>query len=179
MTEVYLGQIMMTGFGFPQKGFAQCNGQIMGIQQNTALFSLLGTYYGGNGVATFALPNLQGRTGLGAVQSSDPNWQPTPYPIGTVFGEENVTLLLSQLPQHTHTLHGTTQTGNTASLSGALWGQTTNTPPEAIYATGGALVPLAATSLDLIGGSTQHPNMQPFQVINFNIALSGVFPSRG
>jgi microcystin-dependent protein len=181
MSEFYIGQIMLTGFGFAQKGFAQANGQIMSISQNQALFSLIGTYYGGNGTTNFQLPNLQGRTPLGAGASADPSWQPTPYPVGATYGSEAVTLLYANLPQHTHVLAGSTQTAANNTMDAALWGQTSGSPPVSIYAaaSAGSYVPLDPTSLDAVGGSTSHANMQPYQVINFNIALSGYFPSRG
>jgi len=176
MTEVYLGQIMMTGFGFAQKGFAFCNGSLISIAQNQALFSLLGTAYGGNGTTNFALPNLQSRTPVGFGQSVDPGWNPAPYAWGETGGVENVTLLVSQLPAHNHVGNATTTAGAGRSPDGALYGATTN----AIYAApNGRVVPLAPATVTYAGGNQSHPNIQPYQAINYNIAMSGIFPSRG
>jgi microcystin-dependent protein len=182
MAEYYLGQIMMTGFPFPQKGFAQCNGQLMAIQQSQALFSLLGTQYGGDGVRTFGLPNLQGATPVAAGASVDPAWQPSPYVVGEVDGVEQVTLLSSNMPIHNHTSAATTATAAGKLLTGAYFATTTVPPSgsENIYApaSGGQLTPLYSGTLSMSGNNQPHSNMQPFRVINFNIALSGVFPSR-
>jgi microcystin-dependent protein len=176
MTDVFVGQIMMTGFGFAQRGFAQCNGQIMAIQQNQALFSLIGTSYGGNGVSTFQLPDLQGNALYGAGSSVDGAWQPAPQPTGEVGGSETVNLALQNLPIHNHLLNATTTAG-TASRSAvnALIG----TAAHSIYGPPtGANVQLATPTLQFAGGGLPHDNVQPFLVINFNIALSGIFPSR-
>lgn len=183
MSEFFVGQIMLTGFPYAPKYFAQCNGQTLAIAQNQALFALLGTQYGGNGINTFMLPNLQGRTPVGAGQSANSAWNPSPYPAGAVGGAENVTLDQTTMPMHTHgvaaaTAAGTASLPNTPSLYGtaaiAAGGN------EAIYApmTAGMPVPLMATTVSVAGGGQPHPNMQPFKVINFNIALSGIFPSR-
>jgi microcystin-dependent protein len=162
MAEVFLGQIMMTGFAFAQKGFAFCNGAIVSISQNQALFSLLGTVYGGNGTTNFALPNLQSRTPVGFGSSVDPSWQPSPYALGETGGAENVTLLVQQLPSHNH-------------VGNALYGTTTN----AIYAApGGRVVPLATPTVTFVGGNQAHPNIQPYETINYNIAMNGIYPSR-
>jgi microcystin-dependent protein len=175
MAEYFLGQIMMTGFGFAPRGFAFCNGSIMAIAQNQALFSLLGTTYGGNGTTTFGLPNLQSRTPVGFGASVDPNWQPSPYQWGETGGVENVTLLPQQLPAHTHVGNGTTTAGAQRTATNALYG--TNT--EAIYAApNGRLVPLSVPTVTFVGGSQPHPNIQPCETINYNIAMSGIFPSR-
>ncbi len=175
MAEVYLGQIMLTGFGFVPRGFAACNGQLLPVSQYQALFSLLGTQYGGDGIRTFALPNLQGRTPTGAGRSADPAWQPSPYGLGEVGGVENVTLLQQNMPTHLHGAAGTTTTGAVKNPTNALYG---NSGSEPIYATPGAQVVLNAQTLSSAGGGLPHPNMQPFRVINFNISLSGVYPSR-
>lgn len=182
MTEVYLGQIMMTGFGFAPKGFAQCNGQLLPINQNTALFSLLGVSYGGNGSTNFQLPNLQGRTPAGYGASVDPSWQPSPYALGETAGSETVTLLSTNLPAHTHGFAATTTagTGRIVGNNIDILGQAgSGTATESIYGPStGTLVPLAASTLTPQGGSAPHENMQPFRVLNFCIAMSGVFPSR-
>ncbi|BFI95152.1 MAG: tail fiber protein [Rhodanobacter sp.] len=178
MSEFYIGQIMMTGFGFAQRGFALCNGQLLPVQQNAALFSLLGVQYGGNGTTNFQLPNLQGRTPAGAGASADPAWQPAPYTIGEVDGAESVTLIGQQLPAHSHLANATTATGNAKSPTGALLG-TSNSSSIPVFAAGGSnTVPLYPATIGMTGGSGAHDNMQPYRVINFNIALTGIYPSR-
>lgn len=180
MSDFYIGQIMMTGFGFPPKYFAQCNGQILGIAQNNALFALLGTTYGGDGRTTFALPDLRSRTPAGGLQSQSGGWNPTPYAMGQVGGAENVNLLGTQMPMHTHQVVATTAaatgrpSGRAPGLTLATAEPTTYTP----YGPATALEPLALTTVLPTGGNQAHPNIQPYQAINFNIALNGLFPSR-
>ncbi len=179
MAEYYLGQIMMTGFNFAQKNFAMCNGQLLSIAQNQALFSLLGVTYGGNGTTNFQLPNLMGRTPVG--QGRGPFGTNN---LGQNGGVENVTLLLTQLPQHTHMFAANTAAGTTLTPSAAPGTYATATisggGTESIYAppASGPMVPLLPAAVSSVGGSLPHANMQPFEVINFNIALSGVYPSR-
>ena len=175
MADVYLGQIMMSGFNFAPRGFAACNGQLLPITQNQALFALLGTAYGGNGTTTFALPNLQGSTPVGAGNSADGSWQPSPYPIGARAGAEAITLTLTQIPAHTHALNASTTPGTTKNPTNTLYG---GSGAEAIYGSAGPQVTLNSQTLAQTGGNQAHNNMQPFQVLNFNIALSGIFPSR-
>ena len=166
MTEIFLGQILPAAFSFAPRGFAQCNGQLLPIAQNQALFSLLGTQYGGNGQTNFALPDLRGRTPTG-FDGSDP--------IGTVSGTETVTLTTPQLPMHLHQLAGTAASNTLRNPNGTLFGTATSN----LYApVGGPQVPLAAQSLASAGGNQPHENMQPYSVINFCIALTGIFPSR-
>jgi microcystin-dependent protein len=176
VAEFFLGQVMMTGFGYPQKYFAQCNGQLLPINQNTALFSLLGTSYGGDGIRTFQLPNLQGNAFYGAGNSADSGWQPTPQPTGEVGGSENVTVQVPNLPIHTHLMMATTTAGvNPRSVDNTLLGTAGHNiygPPNS------GPVQLALGTLQPAGGGGPHANMQPFLVINFNIALYGIFPSR-
>ncbi|HLZ66156.1 MAG TPA: tail fiber protein [Aliidongia sp.] len=181
VTEVYLGQIMMTGFNFAQRGFALCNGQLLSISQNAALFSLLGVNYGGNGTTTFQLPNLQGRVPAGAGNSADPAWQPAPYTIGQPGGTENVTLIQANLPMHSHAFAATTSAGTAKFVTPGtdILGQAGSTTQESVYAPStSGLVQLAASTIGPQGGNGPHANMQPFRVINFNIALSGVYPAR-
>ena len=176
MTDVFIGQIMMTGFGFPPRFFAQCNGQTLPINQNQALFALLGTQFGGNGSTTFMLPNLQGNALYGGGSSADGSWQPAPLPVGAVGGTETVTLTVPNLPIHSHLVNATTTAGiEPRSVVNTMLG----TAAHSIYGspTGGP-VQLAQGTLQPAGSSQAHANIQPFQVINFNIALSGVFPSR-
>jgi microcystin-dependent protein len=182
MSEFYVAQIMMTGFPFAQRQFAQCNGQLLAIQQNAALFSLLGIQYGGNGTSNFALPDMRSRTPVGQGQSSDAGWQPSPYPIGTVAGSENVTLLTNQMPMHNHLFMANTGAGTVASPSAGLFAKAAvqGGGQENIYTptAGGTVVPLAPNTVGPNGGGGPHANLQPYLCINFNIALSGIFPSR-
>jgi microcystin-dependent protein len=169
MSEYFIGQIMLTGFNFPQRGFAFCNGQLLPISQNQALFSLLGVQYGGNGQTNFALPDLRGRTPVGA-------GGPSNYVQGTVFGVENVSLLQNQIPPHSHTLNATNQTGTVRNPSNSIYGTSSG---ESLYGTAdNAPIPLAANQVQSTGSGAPHSNMQPSLTINFNIALTGIFPSR-
>lgn len=184
MSEFFLGQIMLTGFPFAQKFFAQCNGQTLSIAQNSALFSLLGNQFGGDGQTTFALPALQGRTPVGAGQSLDGGWSPAPYQVGLAIGSEQVTLDQNAMPLHNHMVHATAAAGTTALPSTpSLYATATVSGggDEAIYVpmSGGTPIPLMPTTVSTFGGSQPHSNMQPYQVINFNIAMAGIFPSRG
>lgn len=180
MSEYYLGQIMLTGFGYAPKYFAQCNGQLMPIQQNQALFSLLGVTYGGDGSRTFALPNLQSRTpiGQGAAMSGGS------YPMGAIGGTEQVTLTMDQMPQHTHGFMATTRPGAVAAPTTppGTWAtpSVTGGGTENIYAppAAGPDVTLLPGAVTQSGANQPHNNMQPYRVINFNIALAGIFPSR-
>ena len=169
MAEPFLGEISPVAFNFAPKGWALCNGQILSIAQNTALFSLLGTTYGGDGQTTFALPNLQGR----AIAHS----QAGAYPLGATGGIESVTLSGDQLPAHSHAPVCVTGAGGTQEPAGAVWaGSATG---ESLYQTGSAtLVPMASGLITTAGNSQPHPNLQPYLVVNFIIALQGVFPSR-
>ncbi|MDE2155998.1 MAG: phage tail protein [Xanthomonadaceae bacterium] len=176
MAEVYIGQIMLAGFGFPPKGFAACNGQLLPINQNQALFSLLGTQYGGNGTTNFALPDLRGRVPLGAGPSADPAWQPAAIVQGSAGGTESVALQGPNLPVHTHTAQASGAAGGVRNPTDTLYG---SSAPESIYApAGGPQAALNAQTVGMTGGSAPHENMQPFRVVNFNIALTGYFPSR-
>ena len=180
MTDVFIGQIMMTGFGYAQKNFSQCNGQLMPITQFQALFALLGTYYGGDGIRTFALPDLRSRTPAGGgFPSTDPAWQPAPYALGEVSGSENVTLLASQLPLHTHGATVTSSPGTDTPPASPLTLSATSVSTATLYGPTTALMPLGGGPLTPNGGSQPHPNLQPYETINFNIALYGIFPSRG
>ena len=175
MSEFFMGQVMMAGFGFAPKYFAACNGQLLPIQQNQALFSLLGTQYGGNGVSTFALPDLRGRTPLGYANSVDAGWQPAPIPIGQAAGTETVSLQPQNVPAHGHAVNATTSAGTTRNPRGNLVGSST---VPMFGSAADNLVQLNAQTVAPAGNSVPHANMQPYTVINFCIALSGIFPSR-
>lgn len=170
--DYFLGCIAIFPFGFAPKGWAQCNGQLLSIQQNAALFSLLGTTYGGNGTTTFALPDLRGRT----ILSYGTSPVGTNYVLGEVGGTETVTLLTTQIPSHTHSFNANTASG-TAGEPGDILASPTgincyNAPGSPVTLNPGSITPLAG------GASTPHNNLQPYLTLNFCIALQGIFPSR-
>ena len=178
MANPFVGEIRMFGFGFAPKGWATCSGQFLAIAQNTALFSLLGTTYGGNGTSTFQLPDLRGRTPVSQGQLSGGGF----YTMGEIAGIEGVQLLSSQIPIHIHLFSVNSAIGDVLPptgnyLSGAKAGGN-NAPQQTYAAAGGATVPLAADTLGLTGGNQAHPNMQPYLVTNYCIALQGIYPSR-
>lgn len=164
MAEMFLGEIRLMSFSFAPKGWAMCNGQTLAISQNQALFSLLGTQYGGNGVQTFALPDLQGRVpmhfGNGHVQ-------------GESSGEPSHMLLTSELPAHTHLAQGSPTAADQPVPTGAVLGLANN-----LYHAATNQVALGPSSVAITGGSQPHENRQPFLTLNFCIALTGIFPSR-
>lgn len=166
MAEPFLSEIRIFSFNFPPKGWAFCNGQFLPINQNQALFSLLGTTYGGNGQTTFALPNLRGRL---------PIHEGNGHILGEAAGSTAVTINQQTMPQHLHFLQGTTQTGNSAVLSGTL----PATIGATIYSKNvSSLVPFDPSSVTNFGGSQPHTNLMPYLVLNFCIALQGIFPSQ-
>lgn len=174
MSEKYLGQIMMAGFNFAPRGSAFCSGQLLGIAQNSALFALLGTTYGGNGQTTFALPDLRGRTPVGFASSAVGS-PLSPVMLGEAGGVENVTLLNSQIPSHVHGVNASLDPGTTRNPTNALYAIT----PTPLHGPAtGNLVPLAPGTVALTGGGQPHPNMQPYLGVNFCIFLEGIFPSR-
>jgi microcystin-dependent protein len=164
VAEPFLSEIRVMSFVFPPKGWALCNGQIMPINQNQALFSLLGTTYGGNGQTTFALPNLQGRTPISFGQG---------FTLGQTGGEQAHTLSTPEMPQHTHLLNASGADGNGALPSDQVFAAAAN-----VYANPGSLTTLAPGTTTDVGGSQAHSNMQPFLTLSFCIALQGIFPSQ-
>lgn len=180
MSEFFIGQIMMSGFNFAPKYFALCNGQLLPINQNQALFSLLGTQFGGNGTTNFALPDLRSRTPVSYASSVDPGWQPPSVQIGQTGGVENVTLLSTNLPAHNHNVNATTTNGNNRIPSSRVYATSINTTTAIpLYASSsGPLVAMNPQTVAATGGNQPHPNMQPYTTINFCIALQGIFPSR-
>lgn len=171
MSGYYLGQIMPLGFPFAPRGFALAAGQLLSIAQNTALFSLLGTTYGGNGTTTFQLPDLRGRTPIGYGNGGQSTTN-----LGQVGGTETVTLISTQIPAHTHSVYATTTNGTTRNPNGAVYASTTSALHTAFPGSPG--VPLHSSTLTPTGGTQPHPNLQPYLTINFSIALVGIFPSR-
>ena len=182
MTDVFIGQVLLAGFSYAPKGFAQCNGQVLPIAQNQALYSLLGTRYGGNGSTVFALPDLRGRTPVGFADSADPAWRPPPTALGAAFGQEGVALGPNQVPPHVHAVAASTAAADSRVPSGRAFAASTGAsgPGLALYAdAGGPRVALSAESVAAAGQGLPHPNMQPSATINACIALAGIFPSRG
>ncbi|WCT14069.1 phage tail protein [Mucilaginibacter jinjuensis] len=181
--DYYLGEIRTFGFGVIPKNWLSCSGQILSISQNQALFSLLGTTYGGNGVTTFALPNLQGTAPLGYG-----NGRGTSTVLGETAGTENVTLINSQLPMHNHILEavnalGTSNIGAGVNYPAQIGIQTISTPHTAFASNGyinqiGPGTILHPNSIAPTGGNAPHENRMPFLTLNICISLSGVFPSR-
>ncbi len=176
--EPFVGQITLFPFFFAPRGWALCQGQLLPISQNAALFSLLGVNYGGNGTSNFALPDLRGRVPIGQGQlpgGSD-------YVIGSVQGEEAVTLLASQAPSHSHPFPAVAAQATTNAPNGALpaegHGSGRGAFPVNIYAPLQAAVPLASGQVAPAGGGQPHNNLQPFLTLNWCIALQGIYPSR-
>jgi microcystin-dependent protein len=166
MAEPFLSEIRIMSFGFPPKGWALCDGQLLPINQNQALFSLLGTTYGGDGRVNFGLPNLDGRA---------PMHMGGGHTLGERGGEQAHTLSISEIPTHTHTAQATSSTGNQPVPATAYYGVSPSQPYLPPDNNLGALNPATVAS---VGGSQAHINMQPYLVLNFSIALQGIFPSQ-
>ena len=164
MSEPFLSEIKIVSFNFAPKGWALCNGQSLPINQNQALFALLGTTYGGNGQTTFNLPNLRGRT---------PVHEGNGHTLGEAAGSTSVTLNLQQLPSHIHQMFGTTVNADSPAPNPNLFGTVSN-----VYTGPTTLTTLHAQSITPIGGNQPHNNMMPYLVLNFIIALQGIFPSQ-
>jgi len=167
VAEPFLAEIRILSFSFAPKGWALCNGQLLPINQNQALFSLLGTTFGGDGRVTFALPDLQGRTPMHVGDG---------LTLGSRGGQQAVTLSQAQIPAHSHSLSATADVASSASPAGAVPAKKARFGAD-IYAAATSPTPLAAGSLTSAGGSQAHLNMQPFLALNFVIALQGIFPS--
>jgi microcystin-dependent protein len=165
MSEPFLGEVRMMGFSFPPKGWALCQGQLLSINQNTALFSILGTTYGGNGTTTFALPDLRGRV---------PAHRGPVTTLGQAGGLASVVLTTDQIPAHNH-LMGSFNQATAAAPTGNVFAGKPRRGMD-VYAAPPANV--AINSNDIVGGSLPHDNMQPYLVVNFVIAVQGIFPSR-
>jgi microcystin-dependent protein len=165
MAEPFLSEIRIMSFGFAPKGWALCNGQLLPINQNQALFSLLGTTYGGDGRVNFALPNSQGRTPIHVGQG---------HSLGERGGEQAHTISLSEVPAHTHVLGAS---GNAAGLDTPDVSAVMAVAGLDLYRAPTALLAMEPTSIGNVGGSQPHLNIQPFLTLNFCIALQGIFPS--
>ncbi len=166
MAEPFLSEIRIMSFGFAPKGWALCNGQLLPINQNQALFSLLGTTFGGNGQTNFALPNLQGRTPIHVGSG---------HTLGEQGGEQSHTLSTGEMPTHTHAFNASANpaTANTPTSSLGLAASS----GSQLYGPPGNLSVMDPRAISNVGGSQPHLNMQPFQTLNFCIALQGIFPS--
>jgi microcystin-dependent protein len=175
MADQFISEIRMFAGNFAPVGWALCNGQLMPISQNTALFSLLGTNFGGDGQSTFGLPNLQGSVPLAFGNGAGL----TPRDMGETGGEANVTLLQSEMPQHTHAAQASTG-GGTDSPAGAVWGESKlgKTPMNVYAASGANNVAMSPQALAGAGSYQPHNNMPPYQCLTFIIALQGIFPAR-
>jgi microcystin-dependent protein len=166
MAEPFLSEIRIMSFGFPPKGWALCDGQLLPINQNQALFSLLGTTYGGDGRVNFGLPNLQGNT---------PIHMGGGHTLGERGGEQGHTLSISEIPTHVHSAMAASADGTAPLPTGNFLAQESRKP---YGAADNNLVALNPGSIANVGGSQAHLNMQPFLVLNFSIALQGIFPSQ-
>lgn len=173
MSDQFVAEIRIFPFNFPPTGWAFCDGQLMPISQNTALFSLLGTTYGGDGKSTFALPNMQGNAGMQPGQGQGLSLRD----LGEMSGSQNVTLLVSEIPFHTHSLRVSAEISD-VQIPTAATALGRSGGGSAYTATVANVVQLAPQTLAPAGGSLPHNNMQPYLTLNFCIALQGIFPQR-
>ena len=164
MSEPFLSEIKIVSFNFPPKGWALCNGQLLPINQNQALFALLGTRYGGNGQTHFALPNLRGRLPIHVGNG---------HTLGEAAGSTSVTVNIQQLPTHMHALQVNSASGTTSNPTNNYLGGANN-----MYGGPSLLVTMNPGTVTSVGGSQPHNNMMPYLVLNFIIALQGIFPSQ-
>lgn len=165
MSTPFLAEIRMVAFPYAPKGWALCNGQLLPINQNQALFSILGTIYGGNGQTTFALPDLRGRS---------PVHPGSQVSLGQVGGEENHTLTVAEIPAHTHQAAGDANSASVASPTGNVWAASDNNP----FSSNAPDTAMNPASVGTAGSSQPHSNQQPYLAVNFVIAVQGIFPSR-
>ena len=172
MSEPYLGEIRLLGFNFAPVGWALCDGQLLSISQNDALFSLLGTTFGGDGINTFAVPDLRGRLAVHPDNSS--------IRQGQMAGTESVTLTVNQIPSHSHTLLANSNASTQVSGQNNLLAKSVNPSrgSRSSYGPAQTLTAMNPGAIGNTGGSQPHDNMQPYQVVNFSIALFGIYPSQ-
>jgi microcystin-dependent protein len=167
----FIGEIRMAGFYYAPTGWALCDGSLLSIASNSALYSLLGTQFGGNGTTTFGLPDLRGRVSVHQGQSPGL----AIYQVGQSAGSEAVTLMQQEMPQHTHLVDVSGVVGEGNNPSGAFIGQANND----MFAESAGAATMAPMAVSLAGSGQPHENMQPYQVVNFFIALQGNYPQRG
>lgn len=173
MSEPFVGEIRMFAGNFAPRGWAFCDGQLLAVSQNDALFSLLGTVYGGDGQTTFGLPDMRGRIPLHAGQGPGLS----PRQLGSRAGTERVSLTVNQLPGHSHSMRASTDLAEDTGPQGRVPART-NPASLDVYNDIGPFVPLSGQTLAATGGSQPHTNVQPFVCIHFIIALFGIYPSR-
>jgi microcystin-dependent protein len=169
--DPFIGEILVVPYNFAPTGWAFCDGQLLSISQNTALFALLGTTYGGNGITNFALPDLRSRTAVHMGTGSGLS----PYVIGQFGGEESVTLTIGQMPGHSHVALGTSSLGSSPSPMNNVWAAQSRLD---IYSSAGPFVQMAGGALSFAGNSLPHENRSPYLVLNYIISLFGIFPAR-
>lgn len=165
MSEPFIGEVKLFALNFAPRGWALCNGQLLPINQNQALFSILGNTYGGNGVTTFALPDLRGRTPMHVGNG---------ITLGQSAGEENHTLTTNEMPAHVHLVSGANVDATEKLAGGNIWASSANLP----FSPGPVNTVMNASSMGSAGGSQPHSNMQPYLALNYCIAIEGLFPSR-
>ncbi len=177
MADPFIGQILLVGFNFAPVGWHICDGTLLPISQYTALFSLLGTYYGGNGTSNFALPDLRSRVPIGMGQGNGLS----PYVIGEMTGVENVTLLTSQMPSHNHLINADNAPATAVQPPANNYlaaGTASGRPADVYSASLTSPTTLNPNAVSLAGGNQPHTNIQPVLAMNYIIALNGIFPSR-
>ncbi len=170
MSEPFLAEVRIVGFNFAPRGWAFCDGQILPINQNQSLYSLLGTTYGGDGRTSFALPDLRGRTPIHVGSSNG-----STHLLGQKGGEETHTLNAAEMPQHKHSVQGSSTDGDTSTAVGNVLAREVGSVYDQ---SGTTLIDLTSAFIGANGGGQAHDNMQPYLVLNFCIALQGLFPSR-
>lgn len=176
MAEPFIGQIILAGFNFAPRGYATCDGQLMSIAQNTALFSLLGTNFGGDGRVTFGLPDLRGKVAIH--QGQGPGL--TNRTMGENSGQERVTLISSEMPMHNHLVNANAAATTASPVGGFPAAPFVDATGDAVngYAATSSGAVLSPAAIGLAGGNQPHENMQPYLTVNYCIALTGIFPSR-
>lgn len=174
MADAFVAEIRIVAFNILPNGWALCNGQVLPIQQNTALFSLLGVQYGGNGITTFALPNLQGCVAM----HSDQYVGPGNYPVGATGGSDTVTLQNTEMPAHTHTIPVATVDSHVQAPSSLVSPAPTGRGTQPVYNTVSNTI-MSPSTVNVAGSSQAHNNLQPYLVLNYMIALQGIYPPRG
>jgi microcystin-dependent protein len=169
--QPFLGEIVIVAFNFAPVGWASCNGQLLPISENDALFNLIGTTYGGDGQSTFALPDLRGRVPIHQGQAP----ATSNYVIGETGGEETVTLSLNQIPAHEHPISGQSAVGTNSIPAGSVWASQSRLN---VYSSATPNTPMNSASVSTAGGNQPHDNRSPYLVVNYIISLFGIFPSQ-